>query len=147
MQGQKYPLTQIGVLCLAKRLIAVAETDIKYGECTARFIEHAKINGRPCRCIEVVHPKPRRNFLFHIARVFIDEKLNIPIRYECYGWPSGHDKRPPLMEEYTYLDFKLNAGLSAEDFDVENPEYGFHLETREVATKGEPAVIAKTSAP
>jgi hypothetical protein len=137
MQGQLYPLTQIGILYLTKRLVEVAETDVKYGECTATMIDHVKINGRPCRCLEVVHPKPRRNFNFHLGRVFIDDKLNIPLRYECYDWPKEGDNKPPLMEEYTYLDVKLNAGLADADFDIQNPGYGFRPEVHEVSTKGE----------
>lgn len=137
MQGERYPLTQIGILNLTKRLIEVVQSDIKYGECTVKLTEHAKINGRQCRCLEVVHPRPRSNFGFHIARVFIDEKLNIPIRYECYSWPKGGDDNPPLIEEYTYLDVKLNAGLTDADFNVQNPRYGFRPEVREASIKGE----------
>ena len=90
MQGQQYPLTQIGILKLTKRFIEVADHDMKFDECTEmKWIDHAKINGRPCRCIEVVHPQPRRDFLFHVARVFVDDELNLPIRYERYDWPSA----------------------------------------------------------
>ncbi len=115
----------------------MAESDIKYGECTAKMTDGAKVNGHLCRCLEVVHPKPRRNFGFHIARVFIDEKLNLPIRYECYAWPKGGEDNPPLMEEYTYLNLKLATGLTDADFDVQNPDYGFRPEAREASTKGE----------
>jgi hypothetical protein len=136
-QGQRYPLTEIGILKLTQRLIEVARSDIEYGECNAKLIDHVKINGRPCRCLEVVHPKPRKNFIFHIARVFIDDKLNIPVRYECYGWPGGPKADPPLIEEYTYLDVKLNAGLTDEDFDVRNPAYRFRGADGDLLTKGE----------
>jgi hypothetical protein len=68
MKGQHYPLTQIGVLNLTKRLIEVASEDVKYGECEVKYVKDAKINDRVCTCIQVVHPLPRKNFLFHIAR-------------------------------------------------------------------------------
>jgi hypothetical protein len=137
MQGQLYPVTQIGILNLTKRLIEVASADIKYAECTTKMLDHVKINNRICRCLEVVHPKPRRNFTFHMARVYIDEKLNMPIRYECYGWPKTEGDKPPLMEEYTYLDVDLSAALTDVDFDVQNPAYGFRPELREASIKGE----------
>ncbi len=38
---------------------------------------NAKVNGRVCSCVQVVHPVPRRNFRFHLARVFIDDELLI----------------------------------------------------------------------
>jgi hypothetical protein len=31
---------------------------------------------------------PRDFFNFHLARIFVDDSLNIPIRYEAYAWPS-----------------------------------------------------------
>ncbi len=125
MQGQRYPITEIGILNLTKRLIEVAEEDKQYGECEVKFYKGAKINKRPCTCIEVVHPTPRRNFRFHKALVFIDDELNIPVRYEAYEWPSAPGGQPPLLEQYTYVDIKLNNGFTDADFDVHNPSYGF----------------------
>jgi len=138
MQGQQYPVTQIGILKLTERLIEIADRDMKFGECKAKWIDHVKINDRPCRCIEVVHPQPRDNFIFHIARIFVDDELNVPIRYERYGWPSAPGGRLLLMEEYTYLDVRRNAGLTAADFDVHNPAYHFRPTDREMAGKSEP---------
>ncbi|HID75704.1 MAG TPA: DUF1571 domain-containing protein, partial [Planctomycetaceae bacterium] len=53
MRGNRYPITEIGVLNLVRRLIEVAESDIQYGECEVKFFEGAKINGRSCTCIQV----------------------------------------------------------------------------------------------
>ena len=89
MQGQRYPLTQIGILNLTRRLIEVASEDVKYGECEVKYFKSAKINDRVCTCTHVVHPVPRKNFLFNVARIFVDDNLNIPVRYEAYDWPKG----------------------------------------------------------
>ena len=67
MRGNRYPITEIGVLNLTKRLIEVAEMDKKYGECEVKFYNGAKIDGRPCTCIKVIHPVPRKNFRFNVA--------------------------------------------------------------------------------
>ncbi len=125
MRNQRYPLTELGILNLTKRLVEVGEQDIKYGECDVKFYEGAKINGRVCTCIEVIHPVPRRNFLFHLARIFVDKELNLPIRYESYDWPKEKGSAPELMEEYTYLNLKLNNGFTDADFDIKNPNYKF----------------------
>lgn len=125
MRNQRYPLTELGIFNLTKRLVEVAEKDIKYGECNVKFYEGAKINGRVCTCIEVIHPVPRRNFLFHLARIFVDKELNMPIRYESYDWPKAEGEAPGLMEEYTYLNLKLNNGFTDADFDKSNPNYKF----------------------
>jgi hypothetical protein len=125
MKNQRYPLTELGISNLTNRLVEVGEKDKNYGECEVKFYKGAKINGRVCTCIEVVHPVPRRNFLFHLAQIFVDDELNIPIRYASYDWPREKGAKPDLMEEYTYLNLKLNNGFADRDFDVKNPSYKF----------------------
>jgi hypothetical protein len=123
MTNQRYPLTQIGILNLTRRLVEVASEDVKYGECTVDYFRGAKINDRICTCIQVTHPVPRKNFLFNVARIFVDDGLNIPVRYEAYDWPKNPGGQPELIEEYTYLNLKLNVGLTDADFDRYNPAY------------------------
>jgi len=125
MRGQRYPLTEIGILNLVRRLIEVAEADMAFGECDVKFFKGAEINKRKCTCIQVVHPVPRRNFLFHVARIFVDDELNLPLRYEAHDWPEEEGGPPELMEEYTYVNLKLNVGFTDADFDVRNPNYNF----------------------
>jgi hypothetical protein len=125
MQGNRYPVTEIGVENLAKRLVEVAEHDKQFGECEVNFFKDAKVNGRVCTCVQVVHPVPRRNFRFHLARVFIDDEYMIPIRYEAYDWPQEQGGQPVLMEEYTYMNVKINNGFTDADFDPKNAAYKF----------------------
>ncbi len=126
MRGQRYPITELGVKNLMTRLVEIGRNDTKFGECEVKFLKGAKINGRPCTCIQVMHPKPRRNFLFHLARIFIDEERNLPLRYEAYDWPLETGGTPRLLEEYTYLHLKINQGFTDADFDVRNPNYQFN---------------------
>lgn len=125
MRGQRYPLTEIGVLNMVRRLIEVGEKDAQFGECEVKFFEGAKINDRSCTCIQVVHPTPRRNFLFHVARIFVDDELNLPVRFEIYDWPKEAGGPPEICEEYTFLNVKINNGFTDADFDTRNPNYQF----------------------
>jgi hypothetical protein len=125
MQGERYPITEIGMLNLTQRMIEVGEEDIKYGECEVKFFKGAKINDRTCTCTQLIHPVPRRNFLYHLARIFIDDELNLPIRYESYDWPKREGDAPELLEEYTYTNVRLNNNFKDIDFDVHNPRYRF----------------------
>ncbi|MCE2727980.1 MAG: DUF1571 domain-containing protein [Planctomycetaceae bacterium] len=125
MQGNRYAITEIGVENLAKRLVEVAEHDKQFGECEVNFFPNAKVNGRICTCIQVVHPVPRRNFRFHLARVFIDDEYTIPVRYEAYDWPQEAGGQAVLMEEYTYMNVKVNNGFTDADFDPKNTAYKF----------------------
>jgi hypothetical protein len=124
MRGNRYPITEVGVQNLTKRLIDVAENDRQFGECDVRM-EESKINDRQCTMLQVVHPVPRKNFLFHVARVFMDDELKMPIRYESYDWPEQAGGTPVLIEEYTYLKMSVNNGLTDADFDPKNPKYNF----------------------
>jgi hypothetical protein len=125
MRDNRYPITEVGIRTLSRRLIEVAENDAKYGECTVNWYKNAKVAGRTCTCLQVVHPVRRTTFTFNVARVYIDDELNIPIRYEAYDWPSRAGGKPELIEEYTYTNLKLNQGFTDADFDESNATYGF----------------------
>lgn len=125
MRGNKYPITEMGVLNLVDRLLDVGYKDSKYGECDVKYIENVKVDKRDCTLIQVVHPVPRKNFIFYIARIYVDNELNLPIRYESYDWPKAEGEEPILIEAYTYRDLKTNVGLKDGDFDPKNPEYNY----------------------
>lgn len=125
MQGNRYPITELGMSNLLRRLVEVGEKDAQYGECEVKFFPGAKINDRSHTCVQVVHPVPRKNFLFHVARIFVDDDMNIPTRYESYDWPEQEGGQPDLIEAYTYLNVKVNNGFTDADFDPQNPNYGF----------------------
>ena len=55
----------------------------------------------------------------------MDDELQLPIRYASYDWPAAPGQEPPLLEEYTYLNMKVNVGLTDADFDRGNKDYGF----------------------
>jgi hypothetical protein len=78
-----------------------------------------------CTCLQVLHPQRRPELDFHVARIFIDDRLGIPVRYEAYDWPAAEGSQPQLIEAYTYLDVQVNVGLTDADFDHENAEYNF----------------------
>ena len=125
MSGNRYPMTELGLRRLTARLIEVGEHDSQFGECEVKVTPGAKINQRDCTCIQVVHPVPRREFLFHLAKIYVDSEYNLPVRYEAYEWPQEAGGAPVLTEEYTYLNLKFNNGFTDKDFDPNNPDYDF----------------------
>jgi len=123
MMGNRYPITDLGLTHLTQRLLEIARQDRRYGEVEVHFFKDAKVNGRVCTLVEVVHPTNRLAFMFHKAQIYIDDELNVPIRYAAYMWPKKPGDDPPLDECYTYLNLKLNVGLTDADFDPHNPNY------------------------
>ncbi|MGL6226366.1 MAG: DUF1571 domain-containing protein [Thermoguttaceae bacterium] len=129
MQGNKYPITDVGLLNLVDKLVDVGERDVQYGECNVEYYEGVKMDERDCTLIRVTHPVPRKTFKFYIAQIIVDNEYNIPLRYESYTWPSEVEiaagQAPPLIEAYTYQKLRLNVGLTDKDFDVNNPAYDY----------------------
>ncbi|QDV23808.1 DUF1571 domain-containing protein [Aureliella helgolandensis] len=125
MRGQRYPITDLGIENLVVKLIEKGERDRQRDECVVEFLKGAKVGGRECTVLSVKHPVPRPYFDFCHAQIFIDNELNIPVRYSAHTWPTTPGGEPQLLEEYTYQNIKLNVGLDDIDFDRNNPKYKF----------------------
>lgn len=121
----RYPVTETGILNLIQRLVEHAENDVKYDDCEVKIFKNAKIESRPCLYIRVTHKERRPEFSFHLARIFIDNELNVPVRYEAFTWPEDAGGKPVPIEEYTYLNFRFNERFTDRDFDINNPDYYF----------------------
>jgi len=124
LTDNRHPITETGILNLVNRLIEVGEQDMRHGDCKVQ-VYRVPVQGRDAICIEVDHPQRQPHFLYHRARIFVDEARTLPVRFEAYDWPDATGQ-PPLLEEYTYLDLKLNVGLTDRDFDPANPAYSFN---------------------
>ncbi|NLF68431.1 MAG: DUF1571 domain-containing protein [Candidatus Anammoximicrobium sp.] len=127
MRNQRYPLTEVGLENLVVKLIERGEIDKAAGrrEHEVTFHEDAKVNGRTCTLLQIKNAQPSENLDFHLAQVFIDKDLNVPIRYVAYDFPAKAGDPLPVIEEYTYLNLKLNVGLTDKDFDHTNAQYKF----------------------
>ncbi len=125
MKRNLYPITEIGIRNLIRKLLEVAREELQYDECEVEYFVDAMINRRPCTVIQITHPVRREHFRYHVARIFIDDELQVPIRFASYDWPEEEGGPPQLLEEYTYLDLRANIQLTDWDFDVQNPGYAF----------------------
>ena len=83
------------------------------------------INGRLCTMFQALYPEKRPKLESHIARIYIDDELNVPIAYEGYLWPEKPGGELPLIEKYYYTDLKINVGLTDRDFDPGNEAYDY----------------------
>jgi hypothetical protein len=128
MRSQRSPILDIGILNLCRRWVDRARKESKQkacGEYLTKTVAGAKLNGRSCTCIEVVHPRRAERFRFYAGRFFIDDQLGVPLHYEAYDWPARPGTSAELLEEYSYLDVLPNQGFTDADFDAQNPKYGF----------------------
>lgn len=130
MQGNRYPITQIGFKNLVRQLLDRADKLSRSGGAQVTMIEDYLVGDVPCLLIQV-EPKlddgqaETLGIDFALAEIAIDQERQIPLRYAAYGKPLIPDDPLPLEEEYTYFDVRLNVGLTDEDFDPENEAYAF----------------------
>lgn len=127
MEDNRYPITEFGFENLTRRMLQHMESHELQG-CLIERRTGAKVDGRPCLAIQITNPTPSRDADFHLARVYIDDVLQIPIHYEAFDWPARGQTEPQLIEQYTYRHVKLNVGLTDSDFRRDNPAYGFRKE-------------------
>jgi hypothetical protein len=129
MRGQKYPISDIGLTNLLKKLIERGQQDLENPNVTVTITKNIEIDGLKCDLIQVKRSQPSdKPDDFSLAEICIDRTRNLPIRYTAYGWPKdgqSPDTKMPLLESYTYLNIKTNVGLTELDFDPTNPEYQF----------------------
>lgn len=126
MKGTRQSVREAGIGRLIERLITRLEFERQFDK-TKIETKHMKINGRPCYLVAAVHPEADDGkFMYHTMKVYIDKAEMLPVRIEVYGYPEKPGTEPGnLIEMYTYLDLKINPGLSDFDFSTRNPEYSF----------------------
>jgi hypothetical protein len=124
MQDCRHPITEAGIGPLLETLKTRWSRPWDPAESVV-FRADQPVGPRLCTLIETTHPRPRPDLMFYRVRVFIDNQLGLPIRFEAYDWPQAAGSQTKLVEEYTYADLRLNVGLEDRDFDVSNAEYAF----------------------
>ncbi|MCY2981062.1 MAG: DUF1571 domain-containing protein [Planctomycetota bacterium] len=132
MLGNRYPITEIGIEKLLRKLIEKGERDRLLGPVTVRRTENATLGKLQCTLLEVIHEEPtveidgkQVEFEFYLAQIYIDEERLVPLKYASYTWPKTKGGEPELEEEYTYEDLLINVGLTDADFEPKNPNYHF----------------------
>ncbi|KAA1258831.1 hypothetical protein LF1_13550 [Rubripirellula obstinata] len=126
MRGQRYPMTEVGVENLIVKLIERGQKAREQPDVQCEFRKNARVKDRICTVLQVTSPTKVEGLDFYQAQVFIDDQLSLPIRYIAYDWPKRAGAPLEVIEEYNYLDLKVNVGLTDKDFDPYNADYNFH---------------------
>lgn len=127
MQGQRYPISEIGLVRLVEKLIERGETDRDNPDVSVTLTREYKIDQTEAELIQVKRSKPGGGEDdFSLAEIVIDPEKKLILSFRSFGWPeAGGDGTAPLLESYTYHDVQTNVGLTEEDFDPSNSTYGF----------------------
>jgi hypothetical protein len=125
MDGCRHPITEAGIGSLIDTVASRWDRELTPEESQITINPHMTIGDRPCTMIDSTHPHRQPGFLFYKVRLYIDHELVLPVRFEAYDWPRQPSAPDVLLEEYAYIDLKLNVGLTDHDFDPNNRGYSF----------------------
>jgi Protein of unknown function (DUF1571) len=125
MDGCRHPITEAGIGSLIDTVAMRWDRELTPEESRVTVNPQMTIGDRPCTMIESTHPHREPGFLFYKVRLYIDHELGLPVRFEAYDWPHHPSAPDVLLEEYAYIDLKLNVGLTDHDFDPNNRGYSF----------------------
>ena len=126
MQGQRYPISEIGMVRLVEKLIERGEQDRDNPDVQVTLTKDHKLDDAMTQLIQVRRSKPSGGKDdFSLAEIIIDPQRQLILTYRSFGWPEQAGDEPPLLESYTYYDVQTNVGLTKEDFDTKNPNYNY----------------------
>ncbi len=125
MHDTRYSIHEFGVERLVERLIEYGTDELHRGGCRVTMTENVEMDDRTCTVYQLVNPNRDDHLPYHQCKVYVDEALKLPVRFEAYDWPTEVDGEPVPMELYLYKDLEFNVGLTDEDFEATNPAYRF----------------------
>lgn len=126
MADSRHPITEAGLVNLANRLLVFRGMDIVDDDAVTILDRVGGPDGRPRLRSIHTHTVPNDGRPFARVEVLYDPETQYPIQISSYDWPEpGRSGDLKLAERYTYDDLKLDAPLTAADFDPTNPDYAF----------------------
>ena len=126
MQGQRYPISEVGLVRLVEKLIERGEKDRDNPDIEVTIDSEHVFDDVATELIQVKRKKPGGGEDdFSLAEIVIDPERQLILSYRSFGWPETDRGAAPLLESYQYHDLKTNVGLTDQDFDTSNPSYAF----------------------
>ena len=126
LADSRHPVTEAGLLALAKKLVVYRQMDIGDPDATTIIDRTTTPDGRPALRSVHTHTNPLANRPFIRVEILYDPATQYPIRIDSFDWPGpGHVGGLDLAESFYYTDIKPNTPLTDLDFDPKNPAYAF----------------------
>ena len=125
MAENRHPVSQVGIANVLNTALTVwdRESKVETAQVDVKFFPKAKLGDVACDAVQLTYLKPHPELKFQVVRVYFDKESKLPVKAERYGWPRSAGEKPPLVEDYTYTNVKINQKLTDADFDPAT--YGF----------------------
>lgn len=130
----RHPITNIGLLNLAARLIGSRKSELgrNLEGVHCYMLDDQLLGDRPCYCFVLNFESPQDSEVYRKSIQYVDKELSLPVCIRNYGWPAETENIPSeeldertLIEFYSYSDVQLNRQLADADFDRANKNYHF----------------------
>lgn len=128
MSESRHPVTQAGLLELARTVLNFQRKDLERGTgFTCELRDDETFEDRPCYLYTVVYDSPEVHPEYRKSMLYIDKELSMPICVKNFTW--ARDPNPETIDEdtlvefYAYTDLQIRQRLSTADFDQHNSDY------------------------
>jgi hypothetical protein len=131
MAESRHPITEAGILFLAKRLIDDRRKELEQGisvKCTR--LANTEVGERPCFQFQFDFPDAKSNPEYRKSVVAIDSQYHIPLQVQNWTWAaadfSGTDEElqeQTLLESYSFSGLNFGVKYAELEFSRENPKY------------------------
>jgi len=115
----RHHIYEAGIGNLIEQTIKNMEMEKKLNKTQVSIAEYS-YNDRPCWRVEstrMLNAENRDVFYSYRSVLYLDKERKLPIRTENYDWPvEGGPPGGELLEVFSFVDLRVNAGLSDADF-------------------------------
>jgi outer membrane lipoprotein-sorting protein len=119
-KGSRHPITDVGIGRLLDFITESASQGLQRDELSVDDGGQLVTFGRPTQRFSLHFPTdPGKGYYCMTAIIDVDRERHLPIYAEIFDWQDQ------LVERYGYIDLRLNPGLGDQEFDAQNPNYGF----------------------
>lgn len=123
----RHAVTDAGIAKLTQTLIKYRKMDLDDEHAVTILDRVTDDEGRERLRSVHTHPDAADGRPFARVVVLYEPETFLPVSIHSYDFPEpGHVGDLLLAEHYEYHDLKLDAPLTALDFDPANPDYSFH---------------------
>ncbi|MFQ5734451.1 MAG: DUF1571 domain-containing protein [Planctomycetaceae bacterium] len=123
LKASRYPVTDIGLLNLAKKIAGYRRRDIEQKSgVKCRMFDDQVFNDRKCFCFVIDYLNSKLSPPYRKSVIFIDKEWCIPVCVQNFGWTEESfesvarlDKETAL-EDYRYSNIRLKQKLADAEF-------------------------------
>lgn len=128
MASSRHPVTQAGLVELAKTILKYQDADLERGEgFQCELLDNATFGERPCYLFTCIYESEEFNSNYRKSVIYVDKELSMPVCVKNFCWAK--DANPEtidedtLLEFYAYSELELMQKLDETAFDASNRKY------------------------